>query len=188
MEALFHLRDYGYEHLTELTMDGLLSRLTESTWVRTGAVLGPEDRIDALRTEVPPRLVLSHSTAWWVYTGLGRAPSPLSFITYPRRRFVDDTDAVVHELRLSIHDRTTINGLDITTEDRTLYDLLLPFARTRGQDEDRRQRAIPAVRHLVEEMPLPARRRFSLYLEGLSRRPYIQQIRDIFAQVRASIE
>ncbi len=190
MEALFHLRDYGYEHLTELTMDGLLSRLTESTWVRTGAVLGPADRIDALRSEVPPRLVLSHSTAWWVYTGLGRAPSPLTFITFPRRRFVEDSDAIVHELRLSVHDRTSINGLDITTEERTLYDLLLPFARSRlgDEDADRRQRSVPAVRHLVEEMPAPARRRFSLYLEGVSRRPYVQQIRDIFAQVCATLD
>ncbi|RBP63910.1 hypothetical protein DFO66_1082 [Brevibacterium sanguinis] len=189
MDALFHLRDHGYEHLTELTMDGLLSRLTETTWVRTGAVLGPEDRVEALRSQVPPRLVLSHSTAWWIHTGLGRAPSPLTFITVPRRRFVEDIDAVVHELRLSRDDFTVIGGLGVTTEERTLFDLLLPFARSRTAtaDRDRSTLSISAVRHLVEEMPVPARRRFSLYLEGISRRPYVGHVRDIFHQVCAGL-
>ncbi|RAE78311.1 hypothetical protein DN540_30790, partial [Burkholderia multivorans] len=74
MEDIFRLRDYGYEQLTELTLDGLLVPLTETTWVRSGAVLGPEDRISALAAQIPARLVVSHSTAWWVHVGLGRAP------------------------------------------------------------------------------------------------------------------
>jgi hypothetical protein len=92
MEALFHLRDYGYEHLTELTLDGLLIRLTETTWVRKGAILSPFDRMEALHSLVPPGLVLSHDSAWWVHRGLGRVPTPLSFITLPRRRWIADDD------------------------------------------------------------------------------------------------
>ncbi|SMY03108.1 hypothetical protein BSP109_03371, partial [Brevibacterium sp. Mu109] len=97
------------------TLDGLLVPLTETTWVRSGAVLGPEDRISALAAQIPARLVVSHSTAWWVHVGLGRAPSPLTFTTHPRRRVLDQDGAVVHELNLGRGDWETIAGLPVTT-------------------------------------------------------------------------
>lgn len=174
MEALFHLRDYGYEHLTELTLDGLLTRLTETTWVRSGAVLGPEDRMAALHTKTPQGLVLSHDSAWWVLRGLGRAPSPLSFITHPRRRFVSDSGVDVHELTLTDAECESIDGRLLTTEERTLYDLLLPHVRT--PDE----RSSQLVRNLVDEVPGASRRRFRRYLDSVSRRPYVARIRATF--------
>ncbi|MGO2037033.1 MAG: hypothetical protein ACTH2U_11190 [Brevibacterium sp.] len=174
MEALFHLRDYGYEHLTELTLDGLLTQLTETTWVRKGAVLGPDDRMAALHTLTPQGLVLSHDSAWWVHRGLGRAPSPLSFITHPRRRFVTESGLDVHELTLIDDECECIDGRLLTTEERTLYDLLLPQVRTPGDHSPR------VVRNLIDEVPGATRRRFRLYLDSVSRRPYVAQIRSTF--------
>ncbi|MCI4012398.1 hypothetical protein [Brevibacterium sp. ZH18] len=180
MEALFHLRDYGYEHLTELTLDGMLTRLTESTWVRKGAVLSAEDRMAALSAQIPPRLVLSHDIAWWVHSGLGRAPSTLTFITYPRRRFVDGGDHIVHELTIARNEWQLINDQPITTEDRTLYDLLLPHIRMPEEGSPQ------IIRGLVEELSTSARLSFRAYLEEISRRPYVAHIREVFAQVCAT--
>ncbi|WP_235351502.1 hypothetical protein [Brevibacterium sp. UCMA 11752] len=180
MEAMFHLRDYSYEHLTELTLDGLLTRLTESTWVRKGAVLSAEDRMAALRAQIPPRLVLSHDIAWWVHTGLGRAPSPLTFITYPRRRYVDGCDIVVHELTIAPDEWELISDLPITTEDRTLYDLLLPHLRS--PDE----RSAQVVKNLIDELPGRARQRFRMYLAEMSRRPYVAHMRTVFERTCAA--
>lgn len=180
MEALFHLRDYGYEHLTELTLDGLLTQLTESTWVRRGAVLSPEDRIAALHAQIPPRLVLSHDIAWWVHNGLGRAPSPLSFITYPRRRYLDCRDIIVHELTIAEADWELIDDQPITTENRTLYDLLLPHLRYPEE------RSAQIVKNLIDELPGRARQRFRLYLAEISRRPYVAHIRTTFERVCAA--
>ena len=179
MEAMFHLRDYSYEHLTELTLDGLLTRLTESTWVRKGAVLSSEDRMAALRAQIPPRLVLSHDIAWWVHTGLGRAPSPLTFITYPRRRYVDGCDVVVHELTIARNEWELISDLPITTEDRTLYDLLLPHLRA-PQSE-----SAQIIRNLIHELPSRNRQSFRLYLNSVSRRPYVAHMRTTFDQLCA---
>lgn len=177
---MFHLRDYSYEHLTELTLDGLLTQLTESTWVRKGAVLSAEDRMAALHAQIPPRLVLSHDIAWWVHSGLGRAPRPLTFITYPRRRYVDGTDVVVHELTIAHNEWELINGLPITTPDRTLYDLLLPHLRT---PEDR---SAQIVKNLIDELPGRARQRFRLYLAEMTRRPYVAQMRTVFERTCAA--
>ncbi len=177
---MFHLRDYSYEHLTELTLDGLLTRLTESTWVRKGAVLSAEDRITALSAQIPPRLVLSHDIAWWVHSGLGRAPSPLTFITYPRRRYVDGANVIVHELTIAAHEWELINDLPITTADRTLYDLLLPHLRS--PDDWSAQ----TVRNLVDELPGRARQQFRLYLAEMSRRPYVAHMRTVFERACAA--
>ncbi|MGN6034809.1 hypothetical protein ACP6NG_05435 [Brevibacterium casei] len=173
MEDIFRLRDYGYEQLTELTLDGLLVPLTETTWVRSGAVLGPEDRISALAAQIPARLVVSHSTAWWVHVGLGRAPSPLTFTTHPRRRVLDQDGAVVHELNLGRGDWETIAGLPVTTPMRTLYDLLLPHVRRPEAGSAR------AVAEIIDEVPPAMRTRFRLYLDGVSRRPYAAQMREV---------
>jgi hypothetical protein len=143
MEALFHLRDFGYEQLTELTLDGLLIRLTESTWVRKGAILSPAERMAALHSLIPPGLALSHDSAWWVHRGLGRAPAPLNFITLPRRRWIADDGFDVHETTLADDDWCLIDGLPITTEERTLYDLLFPTLPV----PDRRVVAGPAGNH-----------------------------------------
>ncbi|MDN5806976.1 MAG: hypothetical protein L0J17_01610 [Brevibacterium sp.] len=180
MEAMFHLRDYSHEHLTELTLDGLLTRLTESTWIRKGAVLSAEDRMAALHAQIPPRLVLSHDIAWWVHSGLGRAPSPLTFITYPRRRYVDGCDIVVHELTIAPDEWELINDHPITTAERTLYDLLLPHLRC--PDE----RSAQAVKNLIDELPGRARHRFRLYLAEVSRRPYVAHMRTAFERACAA--
>ena len=182
MEALFHLRDYGYEHLTELTLDGLLTQLTESAWVRRGAVLSPEDRMAALHAQIPPRLVLSHDIAWWVHYGLGRAPSPLSFITYPRRRYVESRDIIVHELTIAESEWEIIDEQPITTQDRTLYDLLLPHLRYPEE------RSAQIVKNLIDELPGRARAHFRVYLAGISRRPYVGHIRTTFERVCAASE
>jgi hypothetical protein len=173
MEALFHLRDYGYEHLTELTLDGLLIRLTETTWVRKGAILSPEDRMEALHSLVPPGLVLSHDSAWWVHRGLGRVPTPLSFITLPRRRWIADDDFSVHEITLADDEWQRIGSLPITREERTLYDLLLPHFH--HPDEQSAQ----ALRGIIDEIPAGLRRRFGLYLSVVSRRPFVAQMRSL---------
>lgn len=130
MEDIFRVSDYGYEHLTELTLDGLLTPLTETTWVRSGAVLDAEDRIHALAAQIPARLVVSHATAWWVHLGLGRAPSPLTLTTHPRRRVLEQNGLIVHELNLARSEWETIAGVPVTTPMRTLYDLLLPHVRS----------------------------------------------------------
>ncbi|MDN5634958.1 MAG: hypothetical protein L0G36_04870 [Brevibacterium sp.] len=177
---MFHLRDYSYEHLTELTLDGLLTRLTESTWVRKGAVLSSEDRMAALHAQIPPRLVLSHDIAWWVHSGLGRAPSPLTFITYPRRRYVDGCEIVVHELTIAQDEWELINEHPITTADRTLYDLLLPHLHCPDD------RSVQAVKNLIDELPGRARQQFRLYLAEVSRRPYVAQMRSVFERICAA--
>lgn len=177
---MFHLRDYSYEHLTELTLDGLLTRLTESTWVRKGAVLDATDRMAALQAQIPPRLVLSHDIAWWVHNGLGRAPSPLTFITNPRRRYVDGGDVVVHELTIAAHEWELIHDLPITTPDRTLYDLLLPHLRRPEA------RSAQVVKNLIDDLPERARDRFRLYLAEMSRRPYVAHMRSVFERTCAA--
>ena len=174
---MFHLRDFSYEHLTELTLDGLLTRLTESTWVRKGAILSAQDRMAALHAQIPPRLVLSHDIAWWVYSGLGRAPSPLTFITYPRRRYVDACDVIVHELTIAEDEWQLINDQPITTEERTLYDLLLPHLR--WPDDHSAQ----YVKNLIDELPGSARHRFRLYLDEVSRRPYVAHMRTVYDRI-----
>lgn len=210
MEALFHLRDYGYEHLTELTLDGLLLRLTETTWVRRGAVLAAEDRMAALRTMTPPGLVLSHDSAWWVHSGLGRAPSPLSFITHPRRRFVSEVDYHVHELTLAEDEWELLGGHPVTTEMRTLYDLLLPHLRgpmklsgqapSTGHAQQTgdaqqpeyalstapTQRSAQTLRNLIAELPGDTRTRFRCYLAGISRRPFVSRMRTVFESLCAA--
>lgn len=182
MEAMFHLRDYSYEHLTELTLDGLLTRLTESAWVRKGAVLGPEDRMAALHAQIPPNLVLSHDVAWWVHSGLGRAPSPLTFITYPRRRYIDGSDVIVHELTIAENEWQLIDDQPITTGDRTLYDLLLPHLRCPDD------RSAQTVRNLIDELPDRARQRFRLYLDEVTRRPYVAHMRSVFERACATTD
>ncbi|UVI34524.1 hypothetical protein [Brevibacterium spongiae] len=173
MEALFHLRDYGYEHLTELTLDGLLIRLTESTWVCKGAILSPSDRMAALHSAIPPGLALSHDSAWWVHRGLGRSPSPLSFITLPRRRWVADDGFDVHEIVLAADEWLLIDGLPVTTEERTLYDVLLPHLRAPGVESAR------SLRSIIDEIPELSARRFRDYLGEISRRPFVAQMREI---------
>lgn len=180
MEALFRRHEYGYEQLTELSLDGLLTRLTENTWVRKGAILEREDRMEALRSDIPPRLVLSHSSAHWVHSGLGRAPSQLSFITYPRRRVLHIEGIEVHEVSITATDWTTICGLPITIEERTLYDLLLPHVRSQQAGSSQ------YVKNLITEVPRSARHRFRLYLEEITRRPYVRQMRELFDQFCAS--
>lgn len=174
MEDIFRLRDYGDEQLTELTLDGLLTRLTETTWVRTGAVLGPEERVSALAAQIPARFALSHSAAWWVHVGLGRAPSPLTLITLPRRRVRDHGGLIVHELSLGPDEYDTIAGYPVTTPMRTLYDLLLPHVRAPEAGSTR------FVGELVEEVPQALRTRFRLYLDGVARRPFVSQMRAVF--------
>lgn len=210
MEALFHLRDHGYEHLTELTLDGLLIRLTETTWVRRGAVLSAEDRMAALHTMTPPGLVLSHDSAWWVHSGLGRAPSPLSFITHPRRRFVSEVDYEVHELTLAEYEWEHLGVHPVTTEVRTLYDLLLPHLRgplklsghvqstgqaqqsggelqsEHAQSASQTQRSAQSLRNLIDELPADARGRFRCYLAGISRRPFVSRMRTVFESLCAA--
>ncbi|HJA59818.1 MULTISPECIES: hypothetical protein [unclassified Brevibacterium] len=171
METLFQLRDYGYDHLTELTLDGLLIRLTETTWVRKGAVLSPADRIAALKSLIPPGLAVSHDSAWWVHRGLGRAPSPLSFITLPRRRWVSHDGFEVHEVALTADEWQLIGRLPITTEERTLYDLFLPHLRTPSAQ------SAQALRGIVDEVPDALCHRFRLYLDAVSRRPFVAQMR-----------
>jgi hypothetical protein len=173
MEALFHLRDHGYEHLTELTLDGLLIQLTETTWVRKGALLSAEDRMEALHSLVPPGLVVSHDSAWWVHRGLGRVPQPLSFITLPRRRWIADDGFDVHEIALAADEWQFIGGLPITREERTLYDLLLPhFHHPHDQSAQ-------MLRGIVADVPEGLRRRFRLYLSVVSRRPFVAQMRSM---------
>ena len=171
MEALFHLRDYGYEQLTELTLDGLLIRLTESTWVRKGAILSPADRMAALHSAIPPGLALSHDSAWWVHRGLGRAPSLLSFITVPRRRWVADDGVDVHEIAIADDEWLRIAGLPITTEERTLYDLLFPHFRHPGNE------VAHSLRGILDEVPDGLARRFREYLSAVTRRPFVAQMR-----------
>jgi hypothetical protein len=171
MEALYHLRDFGYEQLTELTLDGLLIRLTESTWVRRGAILSPVDRMAALHSLIPPGLALSHDSAWWVHRGLGHAPVPLTFITVPRRRWVADDGFDVHEITLAAHEWHLIDGMPITTEERTLYDLLFPHFRLRAES------SVRSLRSILEEIPAELALRFRAYLTEMSRRPYVAQMR-----------
>lgn len=173
MEDIFRLSDFGYEHLTELTLDGLLTRLSETTWVRTGAVLGPEERMSALAAQLPARLVVSHATAWWVHVGLGRAPSPLTLTTHPRRRVLETTGLVVHELSLARGDWETIAGHPVTTPVRTLYDLLLPLVR------DPRRASGPQIAALIDDVPGDMVRRLRLYLAEVGRRPYAAQMRQV---------
>ena len=171
MESLFQLRDYGYEHLTELTLDGLLIRLTETTWVRKGAILSAADRMAALRSLIPPGLAVSHDSAWWVHRGLGRAPSPLSFITLPRRRWLSDDGFDVHEIALTVEEWQLIGRLPITSEERTLYDLFLPHLRSPSAQSEQ------ALRGIVTEVPEALCHRFRLYLDTVSRRPFVAQMR-----------
>ncbi|WP_420095513.1 hypothetical protein [Brevibacterium sediminis] len=171
MEALFHLRDFGYEQLTELTLDGLLIRLTESTWVRKGAILSPAERMAALHSLIPPGLALSHDSAWWVHRGLGRAPTPLSFITLPRRRWIADDGFDVHETNLAQDDWCLIDGLPITTEERTLYDLLFPHFRNWTAESPR------ALKGIIAEIPSSLRHRLRDYLTEVARRPFVAQMR-----------
>ncbi|MEY8569790.1 MULTISPECIES: hypothetical protein [Brevibacterium] len=171
MEALFHLRDFGYEQLTELTLDGLLIRLTESTWVRKGAILSPAERMAALHSLIPPGLALSHDSAWWVHRGLGRAPAPLNFITLPRRRWIADDGFDVHETTLADDDWCLIDGLPITTEERTLYDLLFPHFRFPTAESSR------VLRGIIAEIPTGLRHRLRDYLTEVARRPFVAQMR-----------
>lgn len=174
MEDIFRVSDYGYEHLTELTLDGLLTPLTETTWVRSGAVLDAEDRILALAAQIPARLVVSHATAWWVHLGLGRAPSPLTLTTHPRRRVLEQNGLIVHELNLARSEWETIAGVPVTTPMRTLYDLLLPHVRSPEAGSQR------AVAELIDEVPQTERIRFGLYLDSVARRPFAAQMREVF--------
>lgn len=134
----------------------------------------------ALHAQIPPRLVLSHEIAWWVHSGLGRAPNPLTFITYPRRRYVDGSDIVVHELTIARDEWELISGLPITTEDRTLYDLLLPHLR---YPDDR---SAQAVKNLIDELPGRGRQRFRQYLAEMSRRPFVAHMRTVFERTCAA--
>src|SRR5699024_11108640 len=149
-------------------LDGLLIRLTETTWVRKGAVLSPADRIAALKSLIPPGLAVSHDRARWVHRGLGRAPSPLSLITLPRRRWVSHDGFEVHEVGLTADEWQLIGRLPITTEERTLYDLFLPHPRTPSA-----QSAQP-LRGIVDEVPDALCHRFRLYLDAVSRRPFVE--------------
>lgn len=171
MEALFHLRDFGYEQLTELTLDGLLIRLTESTWVRKGAILSPAERMAALHSLIPPGLALSHDSAWWVHRGLGRAPAPLNFITLPRRRWIADDGFDVHETNLAQDDWCLLDGLPITTEERTLYDMLFPHFRNWSAESPQ------IIRGIIAEIPSGLRQRLLDYLTEMARRPFVAQMR-----------
>src|SRR5699024_2739750 len=101
----------------------------------------------------------------------GRAPSPLSFITLPRRRWVSHDGFDVHEVALTADEWQLIGRLPIPTEERTLYDLFLPHFRTPSAQ------SAQALRGLVHEVPEALPHRFRLYLDAVSRRPFVEQMR-----------
>lgn len=174
METIYPLGQHGYERLTELTLDGLLTPITASTWVRRGTVLSADDRARALRDEVGDHLVLSHTSAWWVHTGITRASYPIHLTTHPRRRCPDGPGQVVHERSLPDTDVTKIAGLPLTTLERTLYDILLDEVRSPGPH------TVEVITTIIDETGQLCRGRFREYLARSPRRPYVARIREAF--------
>ncbi|SMX97313.1 hypothetical protein BI49514_02902 [Brevibacterium iodinum ATCC 49514] len=61
--------------------------------------------------------------------------------------------------------------MPITTEERTLYDLLFPHFRNRSAESPR------ALKGIIAEIPSGLRQRLRDYLTEVARRPFVAQMR-----------
>lgn len=127
-EELHRLDDpLGYSALRALEADGLLIRLTSRCWADAAAPLVPELRAAALAPLPREGLVVSHTTAAWVWWGSsdGSAPLPLRHTTAVRRRVrTESPEWTVWESDVAPGLRRTLAGVDVTAPGRTLRDCL----------------------------------------------------------------
>ncbi|WP_101649928.1 hypothetical protein [Brevibacterium ihuae] len=168
-----------YAELMDLTLDGLVFRLTDACWVPVGTRVDAELRARALDRPGPRGLVLSHHSAHWVWWGVGTGPTTLEYTTRSRRRVRRADDPwITYERWVTGDDLARVAGIPVTAPNRTLYDLVL-LAREDAQDEDA---AVARLRRTAAQVSAAERRDFLAYLGLQYRRPHLRAVRRIAAR------
>lgn len=166
--------------LYALRRDGLLIQLTDTAWIRAGAVLTPALRAAALGTPPVHGTAFSHAAAHWVWWGTAQAPALLDVTTLSRRRVRSTPDGTaVWERSLSSHEVSQFGDCRLTEPLKTLFDLvvdcILPI-----EDTAQRKRAARSV--LAPTAP-QQRRALAALAEDSFRRPGVVEIRRLLRSV-----
>lgn len=129
---------FSAAELRAMSIDGLLTNIHASTYLRVGELLTPTLRAQAVSAGVPyslrQKMTLGRLSAAWVY-GCAPAPEVVSLLTDRRRRTTAtrlQSGTVVHEVDLPASDVTEVAGIAITTPLRTACDLALYSHRDRA--------------------------------------------------------
>ncbi|GAA2090802.1 MULTISPECIES: hypothetical protein [Brevibacterium] len=158
--------------LLALERDGLLDRLAEDVWVPAGTVQDPRLRASALPEPPRPELAASHRTAAWIWwgSGSGRAPAVSEFTTLTRRRVrAARRSSTIYERDVPPPERLRIDGLWVTSPERTLFDLLR-LCRESAEP-------LSLARERCARVPAGDRLRFVRWLDGMRRRPHVAHVR-----------
>ncbi|OFL64061.1 MULTISPECIES: hypothetical protein [unclassified Brevibacterium] len=166
--------------LYSLRRDGLLIQLTDTAWIRSGAVLTPALRAAALGAPPVHGTAFSHAAAHWVWWGTAQAPALLDVTTLSRRRVRRAPEGTaVWERSLSREEYRQLGECRLTEPLKTLFDLVvdcvLPI-----EDLARRRRAARAV--LAPTAP-QQRRALAALAEDSFRRPGVVEIRRLLRSV-----
>lgn len=166
--------------LYALRRDGLLVQLTETSWIRAGAVLTPKLRAAALGAPPIHGTAFSHAAAHWVWWGSAQAPALLDVTTLVRRRVrrVPEGTAV-WERSLGGDQYREFGDCRVTEPLKTLFDIvvdcILPI-----EDFTQRKRAARSV--LAPTAP-QQRRALAALAEDSFRRPGVVEIRRLLSSV-----
>lgn len=114
-----------------MALDGLLTHVFGSTYVRPGTRAGPALRAGAMADEVTAGLlkkaVIGRQSAAWIY-GCAPAPARISLLIDRNRRTTSAgpfSGSLLHEVQLPASDTLTLAGTTVTTPVRTARDLAL---------------------------------------------------------------
>ena len=96
------------------------------------------DRVRAIASQVPHRMIVCEESAAWIWGAIGRAPQPLRLCSPPRHRarLIPSALVVARELRLQPHETVELTApgplprvITVTTALRTAVDLARAAAR-----------------------------------------------------------
>lgn len=144
--------------LQAMAMDGLLTHVFGSTYVRAGTRVGRDIRAEAMAHEIPSavldKTVIGRESAAWIY-GCAPAPTRMSLLTDHTRRTTSSAPfsaSVIHEVQLKDADTVSIAGAALTTPLRTARDLALYVAAPEASAAIDALAANPALACNLEEV------------------------------------
>ncbi|WP_236863231.1 hypothetical protein [Brevibacterium daeguense] len=168
----------SYAELMDLTLDGLVFRLSHSCWVPVGTRVDAELRARALGAPRQTGLVASHHSAHWIWWGVGTGPTTPEYTTRRRRRLRSAAQPwITYERWVEGPDLACVAGLAVTAPNRTLYDLTLLIHETFGDQSV----AVKQLHRILAQVSDREKENFCSYLEAQYRRPHLRCLRSLAA-------
>jgi hypothetical protein len=166
----------SYPELMDLTLDGLVFRLSDSCWVPVGTRVDAELRARALGAPRQAGLVASHHSAHWIWWGVGTGPTTPEYTTRRRRRLRSAAQPwITYERWVEGPDLAYVAGLAITAPNRTLYDLSLLIHETFADHAV----AVKQLHRILAQVSDREKANFRSYLEAQYRRPHLRCLRSL---------